>query len=128
VRQPLPLRDLPAHPRGDPPRGQRDEAVSRIEITRRTFVAALGGAVGGLALGVRLVPAAAEEADPKPIPSVFVQIGADGLVSIVCSRSEMGQGIRSSLPVVLAAELGAAWNRVRVVPGDAAGRVAAREM
>jgi len=93
--------------------------VSGFEITRRTFVAALGGAVGGFALGVRLVPAAGEEADPKPIPSVFVHVGADGLVSIVCSRSEMGQGIRSSLPVVVAEELGASWNRVRVVQGDA---------
>ena len=71
-----------------------------IEITRRTFVAALGGAVGGLALGVRLVPASGEEPDPKPVPGVFVHVAADGTVSIVCSRSEMGQGIRSSLPVV----------------------------
>ena len=93
--------------------------MSGFEITRRTFVAALGGAVGGLALGVRLVPAAGEEADPKPVPSVFVHIGADGIVSIVCSRSEMGQGIRSSLPMVVAEELGATWSRVRVVQGDA---------
>ncbi len=92
--------------------------MSGFELTRRTFVVALGGAVSGLALGVRLMPAAGEEADPKPIPSVFVQIGADGLVSIVCSRSEMGQGIRSSLPVVLAEEMGADWSRVRVVQGD----------
>jgi isoquinoline 1-oxidoreductase beta subunit len=92
--------------------------MSAIEITRRTFVAALGGAVGGLALGIRLVPASAEEPDPKPVPSLFVHIAADGLVSIVCSRSEMGQGIRSSLPVVVAEELGADWSRVRIVQGD----------
>jgi isoquinoline 1-oxidoreductase beta subunit len=118
----MPLRDLPAHPRGDPPRGRRNEAVSGIEIRRRTFVAALGGAVGGLALGVRFVPEARAEAGPQPVPSLFVHIAADGLVSIVCSRSEMGQGIRSSLPVVLAEELGASWSRVRVVQGDGDAR------
>ena len=92
--------------------------MSGFEITRRTFVAALGGAISGLALGVRPVPSAGEEADPKPVPSVFVHVAADGLVSIVCSRSEMGQGIRSSLPVVVAEEMGASWSRVRVVQGD----------
>ena len=96
--------------------------MSAFEITRRTFVAALGGAVSGLALGVRIVPAFGEEADPKPVPSVFVHVDASGLVSIVCSRTEMGQGIRSSLPVVVAEEMGADWGRVRVVQGDADAR------
>ena len=93
--------------------------MSPIEITRRTFVAALGGTVAGLALGVRFVPEARADEDPQPVPSLFVHIAPDGIVSIVCSRSEMGQGIRSSLPVVVAEELGADWARVRVVQGDA---------
>ena len=53
-------------------------------------------------------------------PLVFVAIAADGAVTIICHRSEMGQGIRTSLPMVVADELEADWQRVRVeqAPGD----------
>jgi isoquinoline 1-oxidoreductase beta subunit len=50
---------------------------------------------------------------------VFLSIDADGIVSIVVHRSEMGQGVRTSLPMVAADELGADWARVRVVQADA---------
>jgi isoquinoline 1-oxidoreductase subunit beta len=55
-------------------------------------------------------------------PQVFVAIGEDGIVSIVCHRSEMGQGVRTGLPLIIADELEADWARVRVVqaPGDEA--------
>ena len=51
---------------------------------------------------------------------VFVSLGADGTVSIVCARSEMGQGVRTSMPMIVADELEADWARVKVVqaPGD----------
>ncbi len=53
-------------------------------------------------------------------PLVFVAIGTDGIVSIVCHRSEMGQGVRTGLPMIVADELEADWTRVRVIqaPGD----------
>ncbi len=53
-------------------------------------------------------------------PLVFVAIAADGVVTIICHRSEMGQGIRTSLPMVVADELEADWQQVRVeqAPGD----------
>jgi isoquinoline 1-oxidoreductase subunit beta len=94
-----------------------------LEISRRSFIAVLGGAVGGLALGVRFGGEGNEAlAETLPAsgfsPNVFVHIAPDGVVSIVCHRSEMGQGIRSSLPVVVADEMGADWARVRVVQGD----------
>ena len=52
--------------------------------------------------------------------SVFVSIAPDGTVSIVCHRSEMGQGVRTSMPLIVADELEADWKRVKVVqaPGD----------
>ena len=55
-------------------------------------------------------------------PKVFVSIAPDGTVSIVAHRSEMGQGVRTSLPKVVADELEADWKRVKVVqaPGDEA--------
>lgn len=105
-----------------------------IQISRRGFIAALGGVVGGLALGVRFGELMAAElsapaTDPTAggavvrtsgfSPHLYVHINDDGLVTIVCHRSEMGQGVRSSLPVVIADELGADWARVRVIQGDA---------
>ena len=51
-------------------------------------------------------------------PNVFIHVGPDGTVTIVCHRSEMGQGIRSSLPVLIADELGAQMARVKIVQAD----------
>ncbi|UXI68789.1 xanthine dehydrogenase family protein molybdopterin-binding subunit [Tahibacter amnicola] len=49
----------------------------------------------------------------------FVEIGADGSVSLTIHRSEMGQGVRTSLALVLAQALDVPWSSVRVVQGDA---------
>lgn len=86
-----------------------------FEVTRRGFLAGLGAAATGLALGVRVV-----EASNKGLflPNAFIQIGHDGLVVITCHRSEMGQGIRSSLPVLMADELGADIAKIVVAQGD----------
>jgi isoquinoline 1-oxidoreductase beta subunit len=51
-------------------------------------------------------------------PSVFVHIALDGAVAITVHRSEMGQGIRSTLPILIADELGADMARVTVVQAD----------
>jgi isoquinoline 1-oxidoreductase subunit beta len=53
-------------------------------------------------------------------PRVFVAIAADGTVTIIAHRSEMGTGVRTSLPMIVADEMEADWKRVRVqqAPGD----------
>ncbi|MGF6210055.1 CO/xanthine dehydrogenase Mo-binding subunit [Pseudomonas frederiksbergensis] len=53
-------------------------------------------------------------------PKVYVSIAADGTVTVVCNRSEMGQGVRTSLSMVVADELDADWALVKVqqAPGD----------
>lgn len=55
-------------------------------------------------------------------PKVLLSIAKDGVVTFVCSRAEMGQGVRTSLAMVVADELEAEWAMMRVVqaPGDAA--------
>ncbi|MDM0046046.1 xanthine dehydrogenase family protein molybdopterin-binding subunit [Variovorax dokdonensis] len=55
-------------------------------------------------------------------PTVFVAIAADGIVAITCHRAEMGQGVRTGVPMILADELEADWAKVRVTqaPGDEA--------
>ncbi len=47
-------------------------------------------------------------------PRVFVAVGPDGIVTIVAHRSEMGTGVRTSLPLVVAEEMEADWSKVRV--------------
>ncbi|XXX74178.1 molybdopterin cofactor-binding domain-containing protein [Sorangium sp. So ce134] len=102
----------------------------RVVLLRRSFLAGLGLAVGGLALGLaegdaEAAPPPAPTPGPTALPSepglrtgVFLHIATDGTVSVVCHRSEMGQGIRSSLPVLIADELGADMARVKIVQGD----------
>jgi isoquinoline 1-oxidoreductase beta subunit len=53
-------------------------------------------------------------------PHVYIAIDPSGLVTIITNRSEMGTGVRTSLPMVVADELEADWSRVRVAqaPGD----------
>lgn len=103
----------------------------KLELLRRSFLEGVGLSVAGLALG--LFPNEAD-AQPKPggpppakgpatastglRPNVFVHIALDGLVTLTCHRSEMGQGIRSSLPVLLADELGADMARVSIVQAE----------
>ena len=84
-----------------------------VRPTRR---AVLGGITGGaLVLSARLLGARADvsRADVAPWePDLFLTVQPDGAVTIVTHRSEMGTGIRTSLPQVLADELGADWDRV----------------
>lgn len=113
--------------------GVIDDDLRIFNISRRKFLKdmALTGFV--LAAGFPALSSADETAttpnkygaDAMPHgwvdnPLVFVSIAVDGTVTIVCHRSEMGQGVRTSLPMVVADELEADWRRVRVeqAPGD----------
>jgi isoquinoline 1-oxidoreductase subunit beta len=98
-----------------------------MRITRRTFLAGLGA---GLVIGVELAsadePSGKAGPPPRPAseaqenaaaglnPNVLVHIALDGATTIVCTRSEMGQGVRSSIPMLIADELGADPARVTV--------------
>ena len=55
-------------------------------------------------------------------PNIYVSIAADGSVTVICNRSEMGQGVRTSLSIVVADELDADWAlvKVRQAPADEA--------
>jgi len=95
-------------------------ADSPSGLQRRTFIQLLG--LGGLVMafgpgGVRRLEAAeptpGAAADPWS-PHVYVRIDDDGAVTIVCHRSEMGQGIRTTMPMIIADEMEADWARCRV--------------
>jgi isoquinoline 1-oxidoreductase subunit beta len=110
---------------GTTPDASRERPLVLSNVSRRRFlqgISALGGLV--LALGYPSAARAAEGkkygADGMPNgwvddPLVFVSIAENGTVTIVCHRSEMGQGVRTGMPMIVADELEADWNRVRVV-------------
>lgn len=91
--------------------------------TRRNFlkVGALAG--GGLLLGFS-VPAkrgfAAEAAGAAFVPNAFLRIAPDGTVTVLSSKSEMGQGVYTGLAMLVAEELDADWSTIRVEPAPAA--------
>ncbi|AKU99426.1 Isoquinoline 1-oxidoreductase beta subunit [Labilithrix luteola] len=107
-------------------------STTSIQLLRRSFLLGLGFGTAGLALGS--FAHAEEPAKPNPVdkeaekktldagqgfrPNLFVHVAPDGLVSIVCARSEMGQGVRSSLPVLIADEMGADMAHVKIVQAD----------
>lgn len=94
-------------------------------VGRREFLKGIVGA-GAFVLAVRFMPeqlsAAAASADVSdamnkaPLqPSVYLAIDTDGTAYVVAHRSEMGNGVRTSLPRIVADELDADWARVKVV-------------
>jgi len=101
-------------------------------LTRRDFLASSAIAGGGLILCGVFHPSIAEAAtkdDGKPIAlNAWVRIGLDDTVTLIVSQAEMGQGILTTLPAVLADELGADWKRVKLEnsPADPAYRNPAR--
>jgi len=91
-------------------------------MSRRQFIAS-SGATTALVLGAQLSPnpvLAALKGNPAAILNHFVKIDLDGTVTLTCSRSEMGQGVRTGMPMILADELEADWDRIQVwqAPGD----------
>ena len=94
------------------------QRISRREFLQRTGQAG-GGLVFALAVGQGCSrtpePGTAPVAGPDSfMPNVYVNIRTDGIVEIICHRSEMGQGIRTCLPQVIADELDADWERIEL--------------
>ena len=78
------------------------------------------GAAGALVIGMGQggVLAAPNAAAESFSPNVFIRIGRDGVVTLVSKQPEIGQGIKTSLPMVIAEELEIPWRDVRIVQGD----------
>lgn len=85
--------------------------------SRRAFLkaAALGGASLVVAFDGRRLLGAGSEVAAQFKPNGWVRIDADGAVTLTIGKSEMGQGVRTSLAMILADELEADWSRVRIV-------------
>jgi isoquinoline 1-oxidoreductase beta subunit len=94
-------------------------------VDRRQFIKVSALAGGGLLVGTYLrfgesvAYAATTTATAENFaPNAFINIAPSGAVSIIAPNSEMGQGIKTGLPMIVAEELDVAWQDVTIVQGD----------
>jgi len=95
--------------------------VMNAELSRRKFLTRTAWAAGGalvigyeLAPGVRWANAAVAESTAGGSFGVYVSIAPDNTVTLVCPGAEMGQGISTALPMILAEEMKVKWSDVRL--------------
>src|SRR5499427_1245931 len=87
--------------------------MSLAEIDRRDLLRGAGALVIGLQAG-SFIPRAKAAANPAAMLTAWVRITPDDQVSLILSQAEIGQGISTTLPAILADELGADWSRIIV--------------
>lgn len=102
------------------------ESVPARAIDRRDFIRITAIAGGGLAIGLYL-PGKGWAADAAPsvlddtakifTPNAFIRITPDNVVTIVAKNPEVGQGVKTSLPMIVAEELGADFSKVKIEQG-----------
>lgn len=103
--------------------------MSATTLKRRDFFKVGAAAGGGLLISLYL-PELAHAATPKAsaikpalfTPNAFIRIATDDSVTIIVNKSEMGQGVYTSLPMLLVEELEADWSKIKIesAPVDAA--------
>lgn len=95
----------------------------RKPLSRRGFLKVTAGTGAGLVLGCYARPIAEAKVGAKAgaelVPNAWLRLDTDGIATITVSKSDMGQGTRTSLAAIVADELGIAWENVRVEQADA---------
>jgi isoquinoline 1-oxidoreductase beta subunit len=84
-----------------------------LGMNRREFVAAGVAAGAGLVVGFYL-PHGAKSSQQVFSPNAYLRITPENKITIVVARSEMGQGVRTALPMILAEELEADWKQIEI--------------
>ncbi|MFA6178787.1 MAG: xanthine dehydrogenase family protein molybdopterin-binding subunit [Candidatus Methylopumilus sp.] len=106
-----------------------------INISRRTFIKSTVIVAGGLVIAFAIPQAkrfllpnekktALPEAMKLPAPNAFLRIGTDNTITVLLAHSEMGQGIWTTLPMLIAEELDADWSKIKVEHAPAAPQYA----
>src|SRR6187455_1053748 len=98
--------------------------MSTQTLDRRSFLRVSALAGGGLMIAAYVDPFSGllaqgrQGGGPALAPNAFIKIGTDGRVTIIGKNPEIGQGIKTTLPMLIAEELDVAWNMVDVQQGD----------
>jgi len=86
-------------------------APGQFRVTRRQVLIAGVGAAGSLVVGL---PALAYEEEGERMLGFFIEINADGSIVVGCKDPEIGQGLRTAVPMLVAEELDVPWDKVRI--------------
>jgi isoquinoline 1-oxidoreductase beta subunit len=92
-----------------------------MQISRRSFLQISALAGGGFALGLYDAPwlDGQQRTPPPPLkPDAFIKIASDGTITLMARNPEIGQGVRTSLPMLIAEELDADWTKVKIEQAD----------
>jgi isoquinoline 1-oxidoreductase subunit beta len=99
----------------------KEPKSNALKMERREFLQLSALAGGGLMLRFAVgVPAAGQARGPAPAlsPNAFIKIAADGTVTIMAKNPEIGQGIKTVLPMLIAEELDVDWKSVKIEQAD----------
>lgn len=111
------------------------EKSAPLNLSRRTFIKAGALVVGGLVIAFSIphakrflmpgsvadkAPDAVKDATKLPTPNAYLRIGTDNTITVMLAHSEMGQGIWTTLPMLIAEELDADWSKIKVEHASAA--------
>ena len=86
---------------------------------RRGFMKSTSALSGALVIGFNLTAAGAKTADAPMLTNAWVKIDSKGAVTLICHRSEMGQGVYTSMPMLVAEELDVPLSSVKIEIGRA---------
>jgi len=94
-------------------------------IDRRSFLKVSAAGAGGVLIGLYTEPKASAQGrgrggppPPPPDPHTYIKIAADGTVTIMAKNPEVGQGIKTMLPMLIAEELDVDWKSVKIEQTD----------
>jgi len=91
-------------------------------MNRRSFLRATALAGGGMLLAYYIEPVGKVLAQFGPpvtlLPTSFISIAPDGIVTLIAKNPEIGQGVKTMLPMLIAEELDVDWKDVRIEQGD----------
>ncbi|MFC5489138.1 molybdopterin cofactor-binding domain-containing protein [Dokdonella soli] len=114
-------------PPNPPLEGEGFESSAHHKASRRAFLKSAGSISAGLVVACFIPTAmrkalaeAAPAAKPPVSPNAFIHIAPDNSVTVLLKHSEMGQGVWTSIPMVVAEELGCDWKTIKVEHAPAA--------